>query len=57
MPFDTYSNANDSIEYEMCINGLEELLSQYEHDDIIMCGEWNTSFERDTCQTRDLAIP
>ena len=34
------------------INCLEELLSQYEQDDIIMCGDWNTSFERDTCQTQ-----
>ena len=37
-----------TIEYEKCINCLEELLSQYEQDDIIMCGDWNTSFERDT---------
>ena len=52
MPCDTYSNTNVSIEYDNCINCLEELLSQYEQDDIIMCGDWNTSFERDTCQTR-----
>ena len=52
MPCDTYSNTNVSIEYDNCINCLEELLSQYEQDGIIMCGDWNTSFERDTCQTR-----
>ena len=53
MPCDTYSNTNGSIEYDNCINCLEELLSQYEQDDIIMCGEpANTSFKRDTCQTR-----
>ena len=43
MPYDTYSNPNVSIEYDNCINCLEELLSQYEQDDIIMCGDWNTS--------------
>ena len=52
MPCDTHSNTTVSIEYENCINCLEELLSQYEQDDIIMCGDWNTSFERDTYQTR-----
>ena len=52
MPCDTYSNTNVSIEYDNCINYLEELLSKYEQDDIIMRGDWNTSFERDTCQTR-----
>ena len=34
MPCDTYSNTNVSIEYDNCINCLEELLSQYEQDDI-----------------------
>ena len=48
MPCDTHNNTTVSIEYENCINCLEELLSQYEQDDIIMCGDWNTSFERDT---------
>ena len=52
MPCDTHSNTTVAIEYENCINCLEELLSQYQQDDIIMCGDWNTSFERDTYQTR-----
>ena len=54
MPCDTYSNISVSTEYENCINCLEELLSQYAQDDniFIICGDWNTSFERDTYQTR-----
>ena len=52
MPCDTHSNTTVAIEYDNSTNCLEELLSQYQHDDIIMCGDWNTSFERDTYQTR-----
>ena len=49
-----YSNININPEYVQCIDSLEVILTPYAHDDIIICGDWNTSFERDNVQTKTM---
>ena len=41
-------------EYEICINCIEGLLMQYSQDDIVISGDWNTSFVRDNCETKTM---
>ena len=39
MPCDMYSNININPEYVQFIDSLEVILTQYAHDDTIICGD------------------
>ena len=43
-----------NIEHENTLNQIEVLIQSHPHSDIIICGDFNTSFERDNAQTRCL---
>ena len=51
---DLAGNININPEYVQCIDSLDVICTQYAHDDIIICGDWNTSFERDNFQTKTM---
>ena len=52
MPCDNMLNNECNIEYGNTVNQIEVLIQSHPHSDIIMCGDFNTSFERDNAQTR-----
>ena len=43
-----------NINYENTVNQIEVLIQSHPHSNIIICGNFNTSFERDNAQTRCL---
>jgi len=55
LPCDNYSQTVTNIEYEHIMNVIECTINATTCDAVIVCGDFNTSFERDNCQTRCLS--
>ena len=54
MPCDPQLVNKGNVEHEEVSNRIEWLIQSTECNGIILCRDWNTSFERDNAQTKSL---
>ena len=56
MPCDPQLVNKVNVEYEAVLNRVEGLIQSTDCIGIILCGDWNTSFERGNAQTKYLKL-
>ena len=54
MPCDSMSMSVVNPEYEDVLNEIEVLTCKYDQYQVVLCGDFNTSFERNPAQTKKL---
>ena len=54
MPCDSQLVNQVNVEYEEVINCVEGLILSTDCNGVLLCGDWNTSFERDNAHTKCL---
>ena len=54
MPCDPQLVNKVNVEYEEVLNCVEGLIQSTDCKGMLLCGDWNTSFERDNAQTKCL---
>ena len=54
LPVDTRHRTHVSQEYEECIDIIENVLSEYSHDRLVIGGDFNTDFNRNNAQSQYL---
>ena len=54
MPYDSQLVNQVNVEYEEVIHCVEGRIQSTDCNGVLLCGDWNTSFERDNDQTKSL---
>ena len=54
MPNDSMSRTNVNVEFVDTCMDLQNMIDSVAHDDVILNGDWNTDFSRNSAQTRYL---